>query len=54
MSRIVYRITDEYAIVARKGTANLYLEWREGGQKARVMAAAYRRRNPLPVWDSPF
>ena len=33
MSRIVYRITDEYAIVARKGTANLYLEWREGGQK---------------------
>ncbi len=33
MSRIVYRITDEYAIVARKGTPNLYLEWREGGQK---------------------
>ena len=33
MSRIVYRITDEYAIVARKGTAKLYLEWREGGQK---------------------
>ena len=33
MSRIIYRITDEYAIVARKGTANLYLEWREGGQK---------------------
>ena len=33
MSRIVYRITDEYAIVARKGTANLYLEWRERGQK---------------------
>ena len=33
MSRIVYRITDEYALVARKGTANLYLEWREGGQK---------------------
>jgi len=33
MSRIVYRITDEYAIVARNGTAKLYLEWREGGQK---------------------
>ena len=33
MSRIVYRITDEYALVSRKGTANLYLEWREGGQK---------------------
>ena len=33
MSRIVYRITDEYAIVARKGSANLYLEWRERGQK---------------------
>jgi integrase len=33
MSRIVYRITDEYAIVARKGTAKLYLEWRERGQK---------------------
>jgi integrase len=33
MSRIVYRITDEYALVERKGSANLYLEWREGGQK---------------------
>jgi integrase len=33
MSRIVYRITDEYAIVERKGSANLYLEWREKGQK---------------------
>ena len=33
MSRIVYRITDEYAIVTRKGTTKLYLEWREGGQK---------------------
>ena len=33
MSRIVYRITDEYALVLRKGSANLYLEWREGGQK---------------------
>lgn len=33
MSRIVYRITDEYAIVERKGSANLYLEWRERGQK---------------------
>jgi len=33
MSRIVYRITDEYAIVARKGTSRLYLEWRERGQK---------------------
>lgn len=33
MSRIVYRITDEYALVERKGSANLYLEWRERGQK---------------------
>lgn len=33
MSRIVYRITDEYAIVERKGSSNLYLEWRERGQK---------------------
>ena len=33
MSRIIYRITDEYSLVSRKGTANLYLEWREGGQK---------------------
>ncbi len=33
MSRIVYRITDEYAIVQRKGSAKLYLEWRENGQK---------------------
>jgi len=33
MSRIVYRITDEYAIVARRGTTRLYLEWREQGQK---------------------
>jgi integrase len=33
MSRIVYRITDEYAIVERKGSEFLYLEWREKGQK---------------------
>jgi len=33
MSRIVYRITDEYALVTRKGSDNLYLEWREKGQK---------------------
>ena len=33
MSRIVYRITDQFAIVQRKGSAVLYLEWREGGQK---------------------
>lgn len=26
--------------------------WRERRQKARVMAAAYRRSKPLPVWDS--
>ena len=33
MSRIVYRITDEYALVERKGSSFLYLEWRENGQK---------------------
>ena len=33
MSRIVYRITDEYALVLRKGSTRLYLEWREGGKK---------------------
>jgi integrase len=33
MSRIVYRITDEYALILRKGSTVLYLEWREGGQK---------------------
>jgi len=33
MSRIVYRITDEYAIVERNGTSSLYVEWREGGKK---------------------
>ena len=33
MSHVIHRITDEYAIVARKGTTKLYLEWRERGQK---------------------
>ena len=33
MSSVVYRITDQYAIVRRKGSDNLYLEWRENGQK---------------------
>ena len=28
--------------------------WRERRQKARVIAASYRRSKPLPVWDSPF
>ena len=28
--------------------------WRERRQKARVIAQAYRRSKPLPVWDSPF
>lgn len=31
-----YRITDEYSLVLRKGSANLYLEWREGGEKQRA------------------
>lgn len=33
MSRIVYRITDQYAIVERARSPFLYLEWRERGQK---------------------
>ena len=33
MSRIIYRITDEYAIVKRNGSPYLYVEWRERGQK---------------------
>ena len=28
--------------------------WRERRQKARVIAASYRRRKPKPVWDGPF
>lgn len=28
--------------------------WRERRQKARVIAASYRRRKPLPVWDGVF
>lgn len=35
MSRTVYRITDEYAIVERDRSPILYLEWRENGQKVR-------------------
>lgn len=33
--RIVYRITDEYAIVRVHGTPVLYLEWREDGRPVR-------------------
>ena len=28
--------------------------WRERRQKARVIAASYKRRKPEPVWDGPF
>ena len=28
--------------------------WRERRQKARVIAASYRPRKPLPVWDEAF
>lgn len=30
-----HRITDEYSLVKRKGSANWYLEWRERGEKQR-------------------
>lgn len=28
--------------------------WRERRQKARVIAASYKRRKPEPVWDEVF
>ena len=28
--------------------------WRERRQKARVIAQAYKRRKPEPVWDEAF
>lgn len=33
--RVVYRITDEYALVRRAGSPFLYLEWREKGKPVR-------------------
>jgi integrase len=33
MSRIIYRITDEFALVQRNGSTVIYLQWRERGQK---------------------
>ena len=53
MSRIVYRITDEYAIVERARTPVLYLEWRERGRKkgrttgCRSLDAALRRAREI-------
>jgi len=33
--RVIYRITDEYALVTRERSPFLYLEWREGGKPVR-------------------